>query len=145
MNGVPVNSIDEYFRLELKPGEVAKVVVERDGKLLTFTTTVIGDGERGRLGFYGFTYYPPYIGVPSFPPPLFGFLYWVAFFSLMVGMFNMMPLYPFDGDGFFSSLFEMLGGVTKANFARIGLNVFALALFGGNLVATIVKMGFIVL
>lgn len=145
VNNVQINSLDEYFGLKLKPGERVKVVVERNGQLLTFTTTVIGEGDRGRLGFYGFTYYPPYVWVPPIPPLIFGFLYWVAFFSLMVGMFNMMPLYPFDGDGFFSSIFEMIGGKRSAGLARIGLNACALALFGGNLVATIVKIGFIVL
>ena len=145
VNGVRINSLEEYFQLKLKPGERVEVVVERNGRLLKFTTTVIGEGERGRLGFYGFTYYPPYIWVPPIPPLVFGFLYWVAFFSLMVGMFNMMPLYPFDGDGFFSSIFEMVGGKKGAGLARIGLNLCTLALFGGNLVATIVKMGFIVL
>lgn len=145
VNGIQINSLDEYFKLNLKVGEEATVVVQRGKQLLAFTTTVIGEGDRGRLGFYGFTYYPPHIWVPPIPHIIFGFLFWAAYFSLMVGMFNMMPLYPFDGDYFFSSLFEIISDKKIAKLVRIGLNACTLLLFMGNIIATIVRMGFIVL
>jgi len=145
VNGVPIRSLSDYMELGLKPGETVTVLVDRKGKLLNLYLKAIGSGERGRLGFYGFTYYPPYLSVPILAPWLFGLLYWIAFLSLMVGMFNMLPLYPFDGDGFFTALFELTKRKIFPKIARLSLNAFTLTLFAGNLLATIIKMGFIVL
>jgi Zn-dependent protease len=63
----------------------------------------------------------------------------------MVGMFNMLPLYPFDGDGFYTALVELLNREKLTQISRLGLNALSLTLFIGNIVATVLKLGFIVL
>jgi membrane-associated protease RseP (regulator of RpoE activity) len=145
IDGHVINTLEDYMALSIKPGQTVNVLLERDGRTIEITMKAIGEGERGRLGFYGFTYYPPLLKVPTYSPWVFGFIYWTAFFSLMVGMFNMLPLYPFDGDGFYTALVELLNREKLTQISRLGLNALSLTLFIGNIVATVMKLGFIVL
>lgn len=60
---------------------------------------------------------------------LFNQLFWIGLLSLNVAIFNMLPLYPLDGDGFLITLVEALkkgsGSKVRAMMSAISLSVLA--------------------
>lgn len=71
---------------------------------------------------------------------LFYQLFWIGLLSLNVAIFNMLPLYPFDGDGFLITLVEALkkgsGSKVRAMMSAISLLVLV-----ANLTLTFFRFG----
>jgi len=78
---------------------------------------------------------------PSLPEPLVTILQWVHFLSINVAVINMLPVYPFDGDGVLNALFKRFGqrGATLRTITGMGF----LALVGLNMAMSFVKFGVI--
>lgn len=146
INGTRVNSLDDYYSLQLEPNATVVLTVRRGPESLVFTSRTIEVGGRAIMGFYGITFREPVVKTPVLDRYSFSFVFWVALFSLMVAIFNMLPLYPFDGGLFINSLLEAL---TKNQVLRriVQSIVFLVAasMLGGNIVASIIEFGFITL
>jgi membrane-associated protease RseP (regulator of RpoE activity) len=145
VNGEPVYSLQDLDALTIPVNTTIPVQMLMKGTAKTVQVTTFpnpNNSSRGALGFYGETYYPPHVNVPMMPFWLFSFLLWLSYFSAVVGAFNMLPMYPFDGEGYINSILESFvpAGLTK--YIRYSINGFALALFAGNLIATALRVGF---
>ncbi|MFQ5920420.1 MAG: site-2 protease family protein [Nitrososphaerales archaeon] len=149
INGVPIRTAADLAGVELEPGEQANVTVLRDGQeinLTVVTTASEDDPERGLLGIMRgpFPHLPPkspyYI---PWPQPVFTFLLWVWMLSFFIGIFNMLPMFPLDGEKYVSSAIEKKVSKRGMTATRIGINALAFGLLGANIAASIIKSGFI--
>ncbi|MFQ5940529.1 MAG: site-2 protease family protein [Nitrososphaerales archaeon] len=149
INGIPIRTATDFANINLSPGEQANVTVLRDGQTLNLTVPVGSapdDPSRGLLGIIrgAFPYVPP--KVPFYipwPAPVFTFLLWVWMLSFFIGIFNMLPMFPLDGEKYVSSALEQKVSKRSLRATRIGVNVLAFGLLGGNIAATVIKSGFI--
>jgi membrane-associated protease RseP (regulator of RpoE activity) len=145
VNGVTVHDLGQLNSITLPINQTVQVQVLSAGATRTLQVTTLqnpNNSSRGALGFYGNTYFPPYVSVPTMPQWLFAFLIWLAYFSAIVGAFNMLPMVPFDGEGYLSSILEKYLPVGPAKYVRYSMNGFAFVLFAGNLVASLFRVGF---
>lgn len=71
---------------------------------------------------------------------LFNQLFWIGLLSLNVAIFNMLPLYPFDGDGFLITFVEALkkGSGSKV---RVMMSAISLLVLAANLTLTFFRFG----
>jgi Zn-dependent protease len=76
------------------------------------------------------------------PSWLFSFLLWLSYFSAVVGAFNMLPMVPFDGEGYMTSFLERYLPKKAATYVRYSINVLIFLLFAGNLIASLFRVGF---
>ncbi|MFQ5921187.1 MAG: PDZ domain-containing protein, partial [Nitrososphaerales archaeon] len=151
INGIPIRTAADLGKVDLEPGETVSVTVLRDGQevnLTVVTTASPDDPERGLLGIMRgpFPYLPPkspyYI---PWPQPVFMFLLWVWMLSFFIGIFNMLPMFPLDGEKYVSSALEEKISKRGLIATRIGINALAFGLLGGNIAASVIKSGFIVI
>jgi membrane-associated protease RseP (regulator of RpoE activity) len=145
VNGTTVHDLDQLTAFTLPINQTITVGVLSKGVTKTVEVTTIANpnnSSRGALGIYGDTYYPPYLSVPTMPVWIFSFLLWLGYFSAVVGAFNMLPMVPFDGEGYMNSYLERYLPVNAAKYLRYAINVFILVLFAGNLIASLFRVGF---
>lgn len=144
VNGTSITSTDDYSKLKLKPGSFLILSVLRDHRDITISSKTVEEGGRTILGYYGITYRKPYFPLPALDRITYSFLLWLSMFSLMVAVFNMLPLYPFDGGLYLDSLIEAFTSNDTVRRSVIGA-AYALSaiLLFGNIVASILKFGFI--
>lgn len=149
INGVPIRTPSDFANVNLTPGESATVMVLRKGQMMNLNVPINNapdDPSRGLLGIIrgAFSYVPP--KVPYYihwPRPIFTFLLWLWMLSFFIGVFNMLPMFPLDGEKYISSI---LGDRVSKRYllaTKIGITVVALGLLGGNIAATVIKSGFI--
>lgn len=149
INGMPIRTAADFAEINLSPGERASVTVLRDGQTLNLSVPVTespDDPSRGLLGIIrgAFPYVPP--KVPYYipwPAPIFTFLLWVWMLSFFIGIFNMLPMFPLDGEKYVSSALEKRVSKRSLLATRIGINAIAFGLLGSNIAATVIKSGFI--
>jgi membrane-associated protease RseP (regulator of RpoE activity) len=149
INGIPIRTSGDFAKVDLKPSEQASVTVIRDGETLNLTVPVSSapdNPDKGLLGIIRgpFPYIPP--KVPYYipwPAPVFTFLLWVWMLSFFIGIFNMLPMFPLDGEKYVSSALEQKVSKRSLLVTRIGINAIAFGLLGSNIVATVIKSGFI--
>jgi len=151
INGIPIRTPADFANVQLKPGDRANVSVLRDGQQLNLSVLVSSapdNPEKGLLGIIrgAFAYLPPKspYWIP-WPAPVFTFLLWVWMLSFFIGIFNMLPMFPLDGEKYVSSALEEKISKRSLLATRIGINVLAFGLLGGNIAATAIKSGFIVI
>ncbi len=145
INAVPVTSFGSF---NLKPGETVSVGVLRGSQVLLFqvtTTPSPADPTKGVLGITSaYPYYPPKLSLGvTWPTPVMLFLFWLWFLSLNIGLFNMLPFYPLDGDGFLNALIGTKLSESSRHFVRVSVNAFALSLLAANLITTFFRAGLI--
>ncbi|MEM2760302.1 MAG: site-2 protease family protein [Nitrososphaerales archaeon] len=149
INGIPIQRPEDFTKVTLTPGDRAGVTVLRDGQtvhLIVPITSAAEDPSKGVLGIIrgAFPYVPP--KVPYYipwPAPVFTFLLWVWMLSFFIGIFNMLPMFPLDGEKYVSSALEEKVSKRSLLATRIGINALAFGLLGGNIVATVIKSGFV--
>ncbi|HLE35015.1 MAG TPA: site-2 protease family protein [Nitrososphaerales archaeon] len=151
VDGVPIKTPADFEKIKLTPGERANVTVLRDGEQVNLSVTVGSDENdptKGRLGIIRspFAELPPKSSfwIP-WPQPVFTFLLWLWMLSFFIGIFNMLPMFPLDGEKYVSSTLEEKISKRSLFITRIGINVLAFGLLGGNIAATAIKSGFIVI
>ncbi|TMI28050.1 site-2 protease family protein [Candidatus Bathyarchaeota archaeon] len=76
----------------------------------------------------------------AFPFQLFSTFQWLAIILLGVGIVNMLPMYPFDGDRYFDTILGRLG-LKDTRKARTLASIISLSLLGGNLVLSYIMFG----
>jgi len=140
INGHQVLSSGELIStlraLHLRPGQQVQLSFIRLGRNYSLTMAAAADpmnSSRGVLGLYRFAdYYEPLLYTLYLPPYYAGLLFWVWFLSLMVGLFNMLPLKPLDGHALISAPLQSLG-VKFKRAAEFSLSALSLALLAANL------------
>lgn len=145
VNGVTVHNLGQLSAITLPVNQTVSVQILSKGVTKTVDVTTLpnpNNSSRGALGFYGETYYPPYLNVPEMPAWTFSFLLWLSYFSAVVGAFNMLPMVPFDGEGYMNSFLERYLPANVAKYLRYSVNGFILVLFAANLIASLFRVGF---
>jgi len=77
----------------------------------------------------------------SLPEPFVTTLQWINFLSINLAVINMLPVYPFDGDGVLNTLFERLK--QRGTILRTLTGGGFLALVGLNMAMSFIKFGVI--
>ena len=114
---------------------------DRGDKIITVgTNPSTGNASFGIL--YS-NYYPCILEIsPAVTFNLYMFLNWLSLISGSVAIFNMLPLYPFDGEKF---VYYSLENIIKKRLreVRIFYNIVCLGLIALNIALTFVKYGLI--
>ena len=149
VKGVTIKTPIDFNKVSLAVGESIEVVVLRNGQLLTrslLTGPSPVNASRGAIGIThsGQPYYPPRISLGfQMPREVASFLFWLFFLSFNIAIFNMLPFYPLDGDGFLNALISAKVPENRRKLVRTSINTVALGLLIANMVATFIKSGFI--
>jgi Zn-dependent protease len=67
-------------------------------------------------------------------------LNWISLILINMAIFNMLPLYPFDGEACISSILKEKLGKTATSI-RIAINLLSVFLLSSNIVLTFLKYG----
>ena len=149
VKGVTIKTPVDFSKVSLAVGESIEVKVLRNGQLLTFplvTGPSPANASRGAIGIThsGQPYYPPRISLGfQMPRELASFLFWLFFLSFNIAIFNMLPFYPLDGDGFLNALISAKVPENRRKLVRTSINTLALGLLIANMVGTFIRSGFI--
>ncbi len=149
INDIQIRTPQDLARVKLTPGEQVNVKILRDGEAKDMQV-IIGsasdDPNRGLIGIIRdmFPYMPPKVPfwIP-WPQEVYMFLLWLWMLSFFIGIFNMLPMLPLDGEKYITSLVEKRVSDRKFKAIRIGINTLGFSLLIANIVATIVRSGFI--
>lgn len=102
------------------------------------------NSSKGLIGFeVGFipVYNPSRLGLNQYASiHLSWTLFWIYLLGLSVAIFNMFPLYPFDGERFLYYPLEKLMGKQKLNLRKT-MNIIFLGLLAGNMILSFVRFG----
>jgi len=136
----------EYMK-HIKPNETLTLTVLHGNQITKKNITTIAAEEnksRAIIGVFQIsTYSPNRLGLDQYTGfHLFWTLFWIYLLSLSVAIFNMFPLYPFDGERFLYYPLEKLMGKQKLKLRKM-LNVLFLGLLAGNMVLSFVRFGLI--
>lgn len=146
VNDRKIKTLEDYINLNLEPNQLIKLKVLRGGSSILLNVETIPsqiNKSRGVIGFGGITFYPPRLfpnGI-HWPPPIALFLFWVWFLSFNVGLFNMLPIYPLDGDGFINTILSSKFSNRNRKVLRVIINVFTILLLAINLLISIINYG----
>jgi len=148
VNGIEIKTLADFRKFSLAIGESIEVKVFRNGQLLAFplvTGPSPTNASRGALGVnLSQPYYPPRISLGfQMPREVAAFLFWLFFLSFNIAIFNMLPFYPLDGDGFLNALISAKVPENRRKFVRTFINTLALGLLIANIVGTFIRSGFI--
>jgi len=136
----------EYMK-GVKPDENLTLTVLHDNREIKMNITTIAAEENKSRAIIGVfqvsTYSPNRLGLDQYTGVhLFWALFWIHILSLSVAIFNMFPLYPFDGERFLYYPLEKLVGKQKLKIRKM-LNVLFLGLLAGNMILSFVRYGLI--
>jgi len=147
LNHTGVNDLFDFYEYleEVKPNETLILsVLYKNGTGNRITIKTIEHPKNKTLGFIGlsvaFHYYPPRLPVlpASGPYHLYWFYWWSLMISLSLSMFNMLPIYPFDGGGFLKALIESLAkSPRKILLVQYVTSGFFILLLGANMALSI--------
>jgi membrane-associated protease RseP (regulator of RpoE activity) len=144
IDGVDTRNLDELitFLRTLKP-HVTVTVETSVGTRLLVTDVSSYNSSRGRIGLLEYSeYYPLRIGEihPQLTYHFLMLLNWVSLILINMAIFNMLPLYPFDGEALIASILKAkLGNASRS--LRIAINVVVFFLLAANIVLTFLKYG----
>ncbi|MEM0364752.1 MAG: site-2 protease family protein [Candidatus Nitrosocaldus sp.] len=149
INDTQVKTPADLAKVRLVPGEQVSVSILRDGEPIRLTVTIMSaedDPNRGMIGIIRdvFPHMPPKVPfwIP-WPHEVFMFLLWLWMLSFFIGIFNMLPMIPLDGEKYISSMLENRVSARSLKATRIGINALGFGLLGANIIATVIKSGFI--
>jgi len=148
VKGVKIQTLADFRKFSLAIGENVEVKILRDGQRLDFDLIAgpsPSNASRGALGVnLNQPYYPPRIQLGfEMPREVAAFLFWLFFLSFNIAIFNMLPFYPLDGDGFLNALISAKIPENRRKLVRTSINSLALGLLIANMVGTFIKSGFI--
>ncbi len=116
----------------------------------TFVVETEPRPDNSSRAFLGINSAEPYFAsrIPMLVPPasyhLFWTLFWMQTILLGVGLVNMLPLFPFDGDRYFDTILTRLR-VKNTKTARTVASLFSLALLTSNIVFSGIVFGTVLL
>jgi len=148
INGTPLYVNTDYYdyMANVKPNTTVVVTALHANRIENMTITTIAsssNSSRGALGILpSFVTYrqnrlglDQYIGVN-----LYLALFWIYLVGFSVAVFNMLPLYPFDGERVLYYPLERLVKKRKREL-RIALSAFTLGLFALNITLSLLRYG----
>ena len=145
INGIPILSPLDFQKADLKPGEIAKVSILRDGQTLQFPVEVIPspeNPEKGLIGISNFIKYKPVLHFIEWKDPgVSMFLLWLWMISFFIGVINMLPLPILDGGKFIHTIIDKKISDKAVNITMWGIYAFTFALFGLNIALSYIKSG----
>ena len=144
INGHRLPSVAEFSQFMVAIGPGVPLTIETSSGLRNIVTEAADYNEtKGIIGIRNFlSYRPMRIGEisPQITYHLAMTLEWTSLLMINVAIFNMLPLFPFDGEAFvYSLLKKKLKKELKA--ARIAVNAFSLLLLLSNIGFTLVMFG----
>jgi len=106
------------------------------------TSPAPGNSTRAFMGVSTFQYFAPRWSGASvqFPFQLYSQLNWLLIILLGVGIVNMLPMLPFDGDRYFDTLLSV-AGLKNTKKARTAMSIVSLGLLGSNLILSYILFG----
>ncbi len=131
----------------LTPGNHLSIELNNGQTFVVETEHRPDDSSRA---FLGVNSAEPYFAsrIPMFVPPasyhVFWTLYWMEIILLGVGLVNMLPLFPFDGDRYFDTILTRLG-LKNTKTARTIATVSSLTLLVSNIVLSGIVFGTVLL
>jgi len=151
INGKRIRSPQDLQDMEFGVGESVEVQIIRNEErknINIITSPSEDDPSKGIIGIkhLGTSQYPPKFPIPlEFSRSITLGLFWFWFFSFYIGVFNMLPIYPLDGDQFFATLLEKISDSKKRKLIRYLVNALIGLLLIGNLVGTFLISGVLTL
>jgi len=145
VNGTIMSTISDFGEFmrqnNVTPGQT--LILETNKGNISITTSTGSEGQAIiGLAYYS-DYYPSRIPLEHYTTVHLNLiLFWLYLISVNVAIFNMLPLYPFDGERF---LYYTLKKIVKKRHreARILLNAICLGLIAINIAMTFITYGFI--
>jgi len=143
MNGTTVFTVQDLseYMGNVKPGETIILSTSRGNVLIT---TGRGSRNQSIIGLLSMSnYYPSRLGLePLTAIHLYMSLQWTLLIAWSVAVFNMLPMYPWDGEKF---LYHALEGVVKnrRREARLLINTVFWSLIAANMMLTFIKYGLV--
>ncbi len=151
INGKRIRSPQDLQEIEFGVGESVEIGIIRNGEqrnINIITSPSEDDPSKGMIGIkhLGTSQYPSKFPISlEFSRSVTLFLFWFWFLSWHISIFNMLPLYPLDGDQFFAALLEKISDPKKRKIIRYLVNVLIGLLLIGNLVGTFLISGLLTL
>ncbi len=151
MNDKPVLTYLDFsaYMRYITVGENLNLTVLRNNRVEHVTITTISAPEnesRAIIGLntgLGASYQPNRLGLDQYAGVnLYWTIFWTYAFAFSLAVFNMLPLYPFDGERVLYYPLERLVKKRKREL-RISLSAFTLALFALNIIISIWRYGLI--
>jgi len=143
INGTEMSGLSglDNFMSNVKPNDTLVMETSSGTKIIEAEANPV-NSSRGIMGVRCFDYYPPRLGLldPSISYHLYLTLDWSFFIIINLSIFNMLPLYPLDGDAY---VFSVLKAYTKrgAKAIRVVLSAVCLALLALNVGLTLIRYG----
>ena len=152
INGTPTTMYPDFtiYMRSVKAGQNLTVTILHNSRVqqIPITTAQAPDNEtRAILGFSPSLtdYLPNKLGLDQYAGVnLYWTTFWIYAFSFSVAVFNMLPLYPFDGERVLYYPLERFVKKRKREL-RISLSAFTLALFALNIIISIWRYGLLAL
>ena len=148
INGTRISGIADLMNVmtKVRPGQVI-VVGTQTGSYTVKTGADQNNASHAIIGISGLTdliQYDPKLPFLSseFPNILLNAEYWLSIVLVSVGLINMLPMYPFDGDKFIETALNVLG-IQKTKGIRSSLNAAAYALLFLNVGLSLLRFGFL--
>lgn len=145
VNGTPMHSLadlDSFFE-DAKAGDTLLLATNRGNVSVQATK-----GQANGIGVFFFVqpYFPlrlgPY-GDAEFSFSIFAIIAGTQALNLAIGIFNMLPLYPFDGEAYLTTLIERFQrSPRRGRYIRIAANVVAASVFLANIGFSLFYWGF---
>lgn len=125
----------------IKPNSLL-VASTNKGTVTITTRTHPSNSSRPYLGVSVFDYYAPKLPIFSVASPfhLYQFERWMATIMIAVALFNMLPIFPFDGDKFLASILRAIG-VRRIKEMRTLASMLCLIIIGLNFALSLWRYG----
>jgi membrane-associated protease RseP (regulator of RpoE activity) len=128
----------EYMN-HVEPYEILNLTTNQGYKVVNTTLSKTNRTIIGVILFPFSSYGPSKLGLEHYADVnLFLTLFWIYLLTLSVAIFNMFPLYPFDGERFLYYPLKRLIGKRKLKL-REALNVVFLSLLAGNMLLSFAR------
>ena len=151
INGTAITTYADFsiYMRSVEPRQNLSLTVLHNNQVEQVLITTVSAPEnesRAIVGLntgLGASYQPNRLGLDQYAGVnLYWTIFWIYAFAFSLAVFNMLPLYPFDGERVLYYPLERF--VKKRKRAlRIGLSVFTLSLFALNIIISIWRYGLI--
>ncbi|KON28493.1 hypothetical protein AC481_00955 [miscellaneous Crenarchaeota group archaeon SMTZ-80] len=145
LNGTKITDVDALRNFMLNITSNPYILADTSAGIVGIQTQPHPtQSNMSQIGVYPFNYHEPKFNwaSSSFPYHLYLFEFWASIILLWIALFNMIPLYPMDGDRFLYSILERI--LPKhSKMLRISISIFSLILLGSNFLISTLTFGLV--
>lgn len=145
LNGTKITDVDALRNFMLNITSNPYILADTSAGIVGIQTQPHPtQSNMSQIGVYPFNYHEPKFNWASgsFPYHLYLFEFWASIILLWIALFNMIPLYPMDGDRFLYSILERI--LPKhSKMLRISISIFSLILLGSNFLISTLTFGLV--